>query len=68
MTDDGDRDDLDFVVDRYFVQYQARRRLAAWGGRNVTPFWQQNELFWDEDVTPTGLAGTYDSEAGGGHV
>ncbi len=59
VTDDGDRDDLDFVVDRYFVQYKSSP-LTAWGGRNIWPFWQQNELFWDEDVTPTGIAATYD--------
>jgi hypothetical protein len=28
----------------------------AWGGKNSFPFWAQNELFWDEDVTPEGLA------------
>ena len=58
-TDDGPRDDLDFVVDRYFVQYQ-EKPFTIWGGRNIFPFWQQNELFWDEDVTPTGVAAIYD--------
>jgi len=58
-ADRGGRDDLDFVVDRYFLQYK-RGTFTGWGGRNGSPFWQQNELFWDEDVTPTGLAGTYD--------
>src|SRR5690606_37014356 len=46
VTDDGPRDDLDFVVDRYFVQYQ-QKPLTLWGGRNNFPFWAQNELFWD---------------------
>lgn len=67
VTDEGDRDDLDFVVDRYFVQYRALG-ITAWGGRNLTPFWYQNELFWDEDVTPTGLAGTYDTSLGSGKL
>jgi hypothetical protein len=67
VTDDGARDELDFVVDRYFVQFK-HESFAAWGGRNTTPFWQQNELFWDEDVTPTGLAGTYDTALGGGNL
>ncbi|HEX7859799.1 MAG TPA: putative porin [Verrucomicrobiae bacterium] len=58
-ADDGPRDDLDFVVDRYFVQYQ-EKPFTIWAGRNVFPFWQQNELFWDEDVTPTGVAAIYD--------
>ena len=59
------RHDLDFVVDRYFVQYK-HDAFAGWAGRNITPFWFQNELFWDEDVTPTGLAGLYETRAGSG--
>jgi len=66
-SDDGMRDDFDLVVDRYFLQYKSRAWLA-WGGRNLSPFWQQNELFWDEDVTPTGLAGTYDRSLGKGKL
>ncbi len=67
VTDDGDRDDLDFVVDRYFIQFK-RAGVSAWGGRNTSPFWQQTELFWDEDVTPTGLAGSYDLNPGVGKL
>lgn len=67
VTDDGPRDDADFVVDRYFVQYK-QHDVTAWAGRNLTPFWYQNELFWDEDVTPTGLAGSYDLKAGDGKL
>jgi hypothetical protein len=66
-TDDGTRDEIDFVADRYFVQYRSGR-LLSWAGRNVTPFWQQNELFWDEDVTPTGVAASYDLAAGPGNL
>jgi hypothetical protein len=65
VADDDLRDDLDFVLDRYFVQFK-HGPLTGWGGRNTSPFWQQNELFWDDDVTPTGLAGTYDIVVGGG--
>jgi hypothetical protein len=65
VTDDGTRDELDFVVDRYFVQYK-EDRFTGWVGRNLFPFWQQNELFWDEDVTPTGIAASYDFTAGPG--
>lgn len=64
-SDDGPRDELDFVVDRYFVQYK-HGAWTGWGGRNTIPFWQQNELFWDEDVTPTGLAGSYNTKLGEG--
>ena len=64
-ADDGLRDDLDFVADRYFIQFK-QDAFTGWAGRNTSPFWQQNELFWDEDVTPTGLAGTYDVKRGEG--
>ncbi len=66
-ADDGPRDNLDFVADRYFVQFK-QSGFTVWGGRNTTPFWQQNELFWDEDVTPTGLAGAYDMRLGAGNL
>jgi hypothetical protein len=29
----------------------------VWGGKNAFTFWTQNELLWDEDVTPEGVAG-----------
>lgn len=64
-TGGGTRDDVDAVVDRYFVQYK-HGPITAWGGRNITPFWQQNELFWDEDATLTGIAGVYDTKVGKG--
>lgn len=31
----------------------------AWAGKNSFPFWTQNELFWDEDVTPEGFSAGY---------
>lgn len=63
--DEGQRDSADFVADRYFLQFK-RGAFTAWGGRNTSPFWQQNELFWDEDVTPTGLAASHDARLGVG--
>lgn len=64
---DVPRDEIDFVVDKHFVQYKDGP-LTAWAGRNSLPFWQQTELFWDEDVTPTGLAGLYDFDVAGGRL
>ncbi len=65
--DDRVSDDLDFVADRYFVQFK-RQGFTGWAGRNASPFWQQTELFWDEDVTPTGLAGLYELPVGKGKL
>jgi len=30
-------------------------KIWWWAGKNSFPFWKQNELFWDDDVTPEGL-------------
>ena len=60
-SNDDVTDDLEGAFDRYFVQFK-QDSLTAWAGRNTTPFWQQNEMFWDEDVTPTGVAVTHDSK------
>ena len=67
VSEDHVRDPLDFVADRYFVQYK-HGAFSAWGGRNTSPFWYQNELFWDEDVTPTGVAGAYEAALGDGKL
>ncbi len=29
---------------------------SFWAGKNSYPFWKQNELFWDDDATPEGIA------------
>ncbi|HEX2855618.1 MAG TPA: putative porin [Opitutaceae bacterium] len=54
-------DDFEVALDRYYLQFK-QGPFLAWGGRNSTPFWQQNEMFWDEDVTPTGIAGSYETK------
>ena len=66
-ADDHVRDTTEFVADRYFVQFK-EGGFTGWAGRNTTPFWQQNEMFWDEDVTPTGLAASYDMKVGDGKM
>jgi hypothetical protein len=62
---DGPSDDLEGSLDRYFFQYKDKA-FTAWAGRNTSPFWQQNEMLWDEDVTPTGVAAIFDSKQGSG--
>jgi hypothetical protein len=49
----GSADRFTVVPDRYLVQY-AGGRVESWVGRNEFPFWSQNELFWDRDVTLPG--------------
>jgi len=66
-SSDHTHDDLKAQLDRYFVHYKSGP-MMAWVGRNGFPFWQQNELILDEDVTPTGAAGTYESKQGTGKL
>lgn len=59
--DDNDTGDSDFNLDRWYVE--GRRRTGwVWVGRNSVPFWQQNELLFDGDVTPVGLAGGWSTK------
>jgi len=57
--DDNSNGPNDVLVDRYYVKYSGER-FWAWGGRNLKPFWRQNELFWDDDVTIAGGAVNFD--------
>jgi len=61
--DDNDTDDAHVNLDNWFVK---ARRSKIWGsvGRDSLPFWKQNELFWDDDVTPAGVAGGLKTNAG----
>ena len=47
--------DRDVLLDQWFVRAE---RDGSWGwvGRNSFPFWKQNEMFWDDDVTAAGIA------------
>ena len=44
--------------DKWFLKAKYNG-LWGWVGRNSVPFWKQNEMFWDDDVTPAGIAAGY---------
>lgn len=44
-----------FNLDKAFAKVEVAQ-LWAWAGKNSFPLWKQNELFWDDDVTPEGIA------------
>lgn len=52
---DGEADDFYGGLDRYYVRAK-HEQSTWWAGRFDFPFWKQNEMFWDDDVTPTGIA------------
>lgn len=51
-------------LDQLFVTV-TRGGFWSWGGKNVFPFWKPNEIFWDDDVLPEGVAAGYRWGAGG---
>ncbi len=53
--DDNDTGDADFNFDKWFLKARGER-VWSWIGRNSLPLWKQNELYWDDDVTPAGIA------------
>ncbi len=65
--DDHPTGDHEVLLDKWFLELRGERGWA-WLGRNGFPFWKQNELFWDDDVTPAGLALGYRLRAGEGEL
>ncbi len=61
--DDNDTGDADVNLDKWFLKGQGKK-WWGWVGRNSLPFWKQDEMFWDDDATPAGLAGGYRSGLG----
>lgn len=53
--DGNDSGGPDFNLDRWFLETR-RSGFWGWAGRNGAPLWKLNELFWDDDATPAGLA------------
>ncbi len=56
--DDNDTGDANFNWDKWYVKGKSGN-WSGWAGRNSFPFWKPNEMFWDDDVTPAGLALAY---------
>ncbi len=65
--DDNNTGDADFNFDKWFIKGKANG-LWGWVGRNSLPFWKQNEMFWDDDATPAGLAAGYKLGFGGSEL
>ncbi|MFQ6006289.1 MAG: putative porin [Woeseia sp.] len=56
--DNNDTGDADFNLDKWYASF-SDGNATIWAGRNGLPFWKQNELFWDDDVTPAGVGLTW---------
>jgi len=56
----------DFGLDRVFIKIKTPLlggKLSVWGGKNGMNLWQQDEVWWDEDIQPEGAAITYKTSA-----
>ena len=70
--DDNDTGDVHFNFDKWYLKARGdrlfrwlpSRETSIWIGRNSLPFWKQNELFWDDDVTPAGVAIGFKNDTG----
>jgi hypothetical protein len=45
-----------FSIDKAYLKISDKKGYWAWAGKNAMPFYEQNELLWDGDVNPEGLA------------
>lgn len=61
--DDNDTGNAHFNLDKWYLKGQ-KGGFWGWAGRNSLPIWKPNELFWDDDVTPAGLAFGHGAEVG----
>jgi len=42
-------------IDKAFVKF-GPSKYWIWLGKNNLPFWKENEFWWDDDITPEGVA------------
>ncbi len=63
--DDNDTGDASFDFDRWYLRGRAGG-FEAWAGRNNLPFWKQDELLLDDDVTMIGIVAQWSGDAGPG--
>ena len=64
IDDDGaNPTQADFNFDQWYAAGKAGK-FSGWAGRKNLPWWRQNELFWDDDVTVTGLAAIFKTSTG----
>ena len=61
--DDNPTGDAHLNADTWYLRGRTEH-LWGWVGRNGLPFWKQNEMYWDDDVTPAGLAGGFKTGIG----
>ncbi len=52
-----------FSIDKVYINYKSGG-FNMWVGKNSLPIWEPNELLWDGDVNPEGVAMAYKMKLG----
>lgn len=65
--DDNPNGASDLNLDKWYVKGKWET-LEFWLGRNSLPWWKQNSLFWDDDVTPKGAGVIFAPAVGPGRL
>lgn len=65
--DDNPNGASDLNLDKWYVRGKWDK-LSVWLGRNSLPWWKQNSLFWDDDVTPNGAGLIFGPNIGPGKL
>ena len=65
--DDNPNGASDLNLDKWYVRARWQA-LYVWLGRNSLPWWKQNSLFWDDDVTPKGAGLIFSPTFGTGRL
>jgi hypothetical protein len=65
--DGNNTGDADFLFDKWYLEYHSGG-LSTWVGRNSIPFWNQNQLYWDDEVIPAGFGISYNTSLGRGKL
>lgn len=65
QSDGSDIGSASFRFDRWYLR-GTYRELEVWAGRNNIPFWRQDELAIDDDVTMPGIALRWKNQVGPG--
>ena len=61
----NDKGDFDVGLDKWFIRHNQALgdvKTSTWLGRNALNIWKNNEMFWDDDATVSGIGTQFESE------
>jgi hypothetical protein len=61
----NDKGEFDLGLDKWFIRYKTlseNTKTSTWLGRNSLSIWKQNEMFWDDDATVSGIGSQFETK------